>query len=104
MGHARDIMAKVPHTCPAIDAAISTIKSVYRMANSAKAHDEPEVLLDLLTSIEFEMRSLDYDLEKLRKQNDDLRAIAIDALYEADEAEKLFGGTDAAVSANEVVR
>jgi hypothetical protein len=86
--HANAIALKVPYTCPGIDAAIKTVLDVYRMANGVRKTDEAEVLYETLSDIEFALRSIEDDLEKLRSQNEDLRAYAISALEIADELER----------------
>lgn len=88
MGHANDLALKVPYTCPGIDSAIRTIKDVYRMADGVGKHDEESTLRDVLGDIEFALRGMEDELEKLRAQNEDLRGIAISALEIADEAER----------------
>lgn len=88
MGHARTLMERIPHTCPAIDAAIRAVVDAYKLADSARKDMEPETLLEILSDIEFGLRGVEDDLEKLRDANDNLRGEAINALEMCDELER----------------
>lgn len=70
----RDAPDMPPHTCPAIDRAISALRSIGKEIAYAARHCEHDDTTSNLGTIERMVD--DIDLEPLRRQNDELRGAA----------------------------
>jgi len=81
------VREKVPETCPQIDRAIKSVRDAYRYANKLPRHADEADLRSALESIEWELRDVEDDLEKLRRANAELRELACEALARVDELE-----------------
>lgn len=64
------------NTCPDIDALIAIVRSASRDCSRAARYCEHDVTTDELRSIERTLDSCDRPIEALRKQNEQLRAVA----------------------------
>lgn len=92
--------APVRHTCPKIDDVISSIRLVRAWAYSnSKVNDiDSADAIEDFKSIESELSGLEYILEDLRSDNDDLRTWGHDLEKEIEEKDSIINDLENQIS------